>query len=124
MTFERGGFFPFFKSLLLHDVESIVCFAGRVASQARRYDSVVIALAENEEYLVEALRALPGGVAYHVIKWVLRMRDALRWPRLVNGRRLFRTPARKLAAQFFQRNPLPTIQLATFPLKILKAASA
>jgi len=37
-------------------------------------------LAENEEHLVEALRALPPDVADHVITWVSRLRD------LGNGR--------------------------------------
>ena len=37
-------------------------------------------LAENEEHLVEALRALPSDVADHVITWVSRLRD------LGNGR--------------------------------------
>jgi hypothetical protein len=32
-------------------------------------------LAENEEHLVEALRALPPNVADHVITWVTRLRD-------------------------------------------------
>jgi hypothetical protein len=32
-------------------------------------------LAENEEHLVEALRALPPSVADHVITWVTRLRD-------------------------------------------------
>jgi hypothetical protein len=40
----------------------------------------VITLAQNEEHLVEALRALPAGVSDHVIRWVTRLRD------LGNGR--------------------------------------
>ena len=41
----------------------------------QRYNSVVITLAENEEYLVEALRALPASVSDHVVRWVTRLRD-------------------------------------------------
>jgi hypothetical protein len=37
-------------------------------------------LAEDEERLVEALRALPPNVADHVITWITRLRD------LENGR--------------------------------------
>lgn len=40
----------------------------------------MITLAENEEHLVEALRALPADVSDHVIRWVTRLRD------LGNGR--------------------------------------
>jgi hypothetical protein len=35
----------------------------------------VIALSENEERLVEALRALPPDAADHVITWATRLRD-------------------------------------------------
>jgi hypothetical protein len=35
----------------------------------------VITLAENEEHLVEALRALPADVSDHVVRWVTRLRD-------------------------------------------------
>lgn len=41
----------------------------------RHYNGTVIALSENEERLVEALRALPPGTADQVIAWTTRLRD-------------------------------------------------
>ena len=41
----------------------------------RRYTNSVIALSENEERLVEALRALPPDTADQVIAWTTRLRD-------------------------------------------------
>jgi hypothetical protein len=55
-------------------------FCGNLQATQRRYNSVVITLAENEEHLVETLRALPPGVSDNVIRWVTRLRD------LGNGR--------------------------------------
>jgi hypothetical protein len=52
----------------------------------RRYNSVVITLAENEEHLVEALRALPADVSDHVVRWVTRLRD------IANGRNIDWSP--------------------------------
>jgi hypothetical protein len=47
---------------------------------AWRYNGHVITLSENEERLVEALRALPPDAADQVIAWATRLRD------LANGR--------------------------------------
>jgi hypothetical protein len=46
----------------------------------RRYNGPVITLNENEERLVEALRALPPDAADQVITWTTRLRD------LANGK--------------------------------------
>ena len=46
----------------------------------RRYNDPVITLSENEERLVEALRALPPDAADQVITWTTRLRD------LANGK--------------------------------------
>lgn len=46
----------------------------------RRYNGSVITLSENEERLVEALRALPPDAADRVITWATRLRD------LANGK--------------------------------------
>jgi hypothetical protein len=41
----------------------------------QRYNPAVITLAENEERLVEALRALPPDVSDHVMAWIARLRE-------------------------------------------------
>jgi hypothetical protein len=50
------------------------------ATLRRRYNGPVITLSENEERLVEALRALPPDAAEQVITWATRLRD------LANGK--------------------------------------
>lgn len=50
-------------------------FAAMETTPRRRYNGTVIALSENEERLVEALRALPPDTADQVIHWTIRLRD-------------------------------------------------
>ena len=47
----------------------------RAGIPAERYNRLVITLSENEERLVEALRALPPDAAGQVIIWTTRLRD-------------------------------------------------
>jgi hypothetical protein len=44
-------------------------------ASTRRYNGLVTTLSENEERLVEALRALPPDAADQVIAWTTQLRD-------------------------------------------------